>query len=412
MPQPQPSVGRGYENDHVGDFDGDSDEGDDEGTIPSAWQSLARAAAEAYGMPVPSTTQSIDRAIQRLFGSSNFRLSETPRVDTDDLPDYQLTQEEIDSGLQCTICLGSISQVFQKFSSLTVCEYVLVALLTTLCCHVAQGNPRVIRLECSHMFHRSCIAPWLEQKTTCPVCRYDITGETTGSDPGERDAAHAHAAENEYELWVARLLARAISPLLVFPRRDGTSGTAVAVGPTPIGERDAVSAAAQGMTNPSSRRTMNANVAASPYVPKAPFSKNRLNCTSNPYAVATYGSAVHTSGHVLGTPLQRGMRETTSCDTQANIISSHAHGDVQQRDTADQAVDDMRQRRERIARAAIQRQQHLQQQQVNSQNQSQPPHSQPAPSDTSRTCDTSGTCAPDPASKSSTSPSSVDLDLD
>lgn len=35
----------------------------------------------------------------------------------------------------------------------------------------------VTKLPCSHIFHHSCVVPWLEMKQTCPICRAEITDE-------------------------------------------------------------------------------------------------------------------------------------------------------------------------------------------------------------------------------------------
>ena len=31
-----------------------------------------------------------------------------------------------------------------------------------------------VQLKCDHMYHKDCIHTWFENKTTCPMCRYDI----------------------------------------------------------------------------------------------------------------------------------------------------------------------------------------------------------------------------------------------
>ena len=31
----------------------------------------------------------------------------------------------------------------------------------------------LLKLKCPHIFHSTCIMRWMENKTTCPVCRLD-----------------------------------------------------------------------------------------------------------------------------------------------------------------------------------------------------------------------------------------------
>jgi len=42
---------------------------------------------------------------------------------------------------------------------------------TSVCC-----------MPCGHMFHTSCLGPWLERKHTCPVCRFKIATRTPQTD--------------------------------------------------------------------------------------------------------------------------------------------------------------------------------------------------------------------------------------
>mmetsp|Transcript_3588 Transcript_3588/g.10562 ORF Transcript_3588/g.10562 Transcript_3588/m.10562 type:complete len:382 (-) Transcript_3588:302-1447(-) len=40
----------------------------------------------------------------------------------------------------------------------------------------------VIRLACKHVFHESCITPWLTNHNTCPICRSELPCETDDGD--------------------------------------------------------------------------------------------------------------------------------------------------------------------------------------------------------------------------------------
>uniref|UniRef100_A0A8C4U9L3 E3 ubiquitin-protein ligase RNF126 n=2 Tax=Neoaves TaxID=3078114 RepID=A0A8C4U9L3_FALTI len=70
------------------------------------------------------------------------------------LPTIQIAQEHVDSGLECPVCKEDY----------TVGE-------------------NVRQLPCNHLFHNSCIVPWLEQHDTCPVCRKSLSGQNTATNP-------------------------------------------------------------------------------------------------------------------------------------------------------------------------------------------------------------------------------------
>jgi len=48
-------------------------------------------------------------------------------------------------------------------------------------CHVGH---KMVRLPCGHLFHGSCIGPWLYKRCTCPVCRYELPTDSTDYEEG------------------------------------------------------------------------------------------------------------------------------------------------------------------------------------------------------------------------------------
>ncbi|XP_072139069.1 E3 ubiquitin-protein ligase RNF115 isoform X2 [Mobula birostris] len=93
----------------------------------------------------------LDAVITQLLG----QLENTgpPPADRDRiaaLPVVTVSQEQIDSALECPVCKE---------------DYLL--------------EEQVRQLPCHHLFHNDCIVPWLEMHDTCPVCRKSLNGEVT-----------------------------------------------------------------------------------------------------------------------------------------------------------------------------------------------------------------------------------------
>ncbi|CAN0927521.1 E3 ubiquitin-protein ligase RING1-like [Linum grandiflorum] len=45
------------------------------------------------------------------------------------------------------------------------------------CCSIclAEMGGRVIRMECKHVFHQSCLMKWLKTSKSCPLCRFLVS---------------------------------------------------------------------------------------------------------------------------------------------------------------------------------------------------------------------------------------------
>ncbi|XP_066246651.1 E3 ubiquitin-protein ligase Iruka-like isoform X1 [Euwallacea similis] len=72
----------------------------------------------------------------------------------DGLQVVEVTQEQVAQNMQCSVC-------WEQF----------------------QLKELVRQLPCLHIYHESCIRPWLELHGTCPICRQNLTDESGDSHP-------------------------------------------------------------------------------------------------------------------------------------------------------------------------------------------------------------------------------------
>ncbi|XP_014239011.1 E3 ubiquitin-protein ligase RNF115 isoform X1 [Trichogramma pretiosum] len=73
-----------------------------------------------------------------------------PKHLIEEIPTSKITQEQVDSKLQCSVCWD---------------DFVV--------------NESVRQLPCQHHFHEPCIVPWLELHGTCPICRQSLGEQST-----------------------------------------------------------------------------------------------------------------------------------------------------------------------------------------------------------------------------------------
>uniref|UniRef100_A0A8D0GAU4 RING-type E3 ubiquitin transferase n=1 Tax=Sphenodon punctatus TaxID=8508 RepID=A0A8D0GAU4_SPHPU len=87
------------------------------------------------------------------------------------LPTVTVTQEQVDTGLECPVCKDDY----------TVAE-------------------QVRQLPCNHFFHSNCIVPWLELHDTCPVCRKSLNGEDSTRQTRNSEASASDPFSSESQL--------------------------------------------------------------------------------------------------------------------------------------------------------------------------------------------------------------------
>ncbi|KAK6118170.1 hypothetical protein DH2020_048071 [Rehmannia glutinosa] len=87
---------------------------------------------------------------------------------------------------------ASVSFV-NNMPSLTIDEDKLDSMACAICKDSFTVGTVVNQLPCFHLFHPSCILPWLSTRNTCPLCRYELP-----TDDKDHEAMRRNGA-NEYE---------------------------------------------------------------------------------------------------------------------------------------------------------------------------------------------------------------------
>mmetsp|Transcript_3323 Transcript_3323/g.8186 ORF Transcript_3323/g.8186 Transcript_3323/m.8186 type:complete len:223 (-) Transcript_3323:2307-2975(-) len=141
------------------------------------WSQLGAAVADIFDIPRPQNTRELEEIVNRLFTRTHFEFDATPQSVIDALEEHALTEEEKSAHVQCTICLGDLAT-----------------------------TDSIVKLECTHLFHRHCVTPWLSRQSTCPLCRHQLGSGAQGT--SRRDQT------DEESIQLARMLAHFTSRIV------------------------------------------------------------------------------------------------------------------------------------------------------------------------------------------------------
>ena len=101
----------------------------------------------------------------------------------DEDPDDDLTSEALSEFVNELGQLHPAGSLFGKFEDFQVIEidqsHVDRELECVICMSNNEVGDKVLELHCAHMFHEECLRKWLEEHSTCPLCREPVVNQST-----------------------------------------------------------------------------------------------------------------------------------------------------------------------------------------------------------------------------------------
>eukprot|EP00698_Gefionella_okellyi_P011353 TRINITY_DN2988_c0_g1_i2.p1 TRINITY_DN2988_c0_g1~~TRINITY_DN2988_c0_g1_i2.p1 ORF type:complete len:278 (-),score=38.64 TRINITY_DN2988_c0_g1_i2:53-826(-) len=84
------------------------------------------------------------------------------------LPEIDLTESDVESKPSCSVCLED---------------------------HIA--GTKALRLPCTHLFHKECVMPWLQQHNSCPSCRFELPTDDSQYEARKRQQQSPPAEQHQ-----------------------------------------------------------------------------------------------------------------------------------------------------------------------------------------------------------------------
>ncbi|XP_045501219.1 E3 ubiquitin-protein ligase RNF115-like isoform X3 [Colias croceus] len=131
--------------------------------------------------------EALDAVVTQLLGQlEHSGPPPMPRDILNSIPSETVTEQQAEANMSCSVCWDNF-----------------------------QLGETISRLECEHIFHSSCITPWLQLHATCPICRRSLlpqnepqsTASSTTTTPSTNGDARPtatltrahHAVDHDYD---------------------------------------------------------------------------------------------------------------------------------------------------------------------------------------------------------------------